>query len=88
MGALEETEVLGLATEHVGGGGEQLEVLGSKRIGPVGSRQRLVRIRPGLGRICLTSPLKVGYGSHYVGNYRSPLRVPCSGQSSYPRGLA
>ena len=50
MSTLEETEVLRLATEHVGGGGDQLEVTGSKRVGLVRGRQRFVRLVPGLVR--------------------------------------
>ena len=48
MGALEETEVFGLAAEHVGGGGEQLEVirLEADRTGPRPLATRTPPARP------------------------------------------
>jgi hypothetical protein len=64
MRALERVAVLGFAAEHVRGGGEQLEVLGSERIRPIRGRERLMCFRPGLRRRCLTTPLELGPGIH------------------------
>ena len=64
MSTLEQTEVLGLPAEHVGGGGKELDVVGVQRRGLVGGRQQPVRLQPCLGRMSVTSSFEVGQSSH------------------------
>jgi hypothetical protein len=64
MRALEQLSVLGLAADHVGAGGEQLEVRRSQRIRSIRSRQRRICVRPGLRRIRLTTPPQLGHRFH------------------------
>ncbi len=72
MAALEQSEVLGLSTQHVRGGRKQSEVLGGQWRFPIRSGERLVRIRPRLGRIGRTPTLEFGRGIHYWADYRGP----------------
>ena len=70
MGALEQTQVLGLTTEHVRRRRQQLELVRWERIRLVCSGQQVVRRLPRLCCVGLTAPFTLGHASHTAADYR------------------
>jgi hypothetical protein len=65
MSTFEEAEILGLPTEHVGGGCKPLEVLRSQGIGSLRRGETRVRLAPGLRRMGIATPFQLGHGNHH-----------------------
>ena len=59
--ALQPTEVVGLATDHVGRVGEPLQVRGFQRVGTIGGRQGLVGGAPRLAFVGLAPSLELSH---------------------------
>ena len=78
---LQEPEVVVLPAEHVGAGGQQLQVLGAEGIRAVCGRQRVVGVGPRLASVGLTTPVESGDSGH-APDYRRWLCVRYSRTSA------
>jgi len=59
MSALERCQRIGLATDEVRGGPEQLEVFGREGCGAIGHGQQIVGIAPCVPPICVVASFKL-----------------------------
>ena len=86
VGAPEDLQVLVLAPDHVGGGGEQLQVRAGEGPLAVGPGERLVGVHPRLRRVALATALQGVDGIRHRAQYRERAAVAAAAHDD--RGAA